>query len=227
MISPETDVYELRRLARDLADAYAELEELKWTPPRTPNVRVMKPQFRSTSPSPDSDWALNLQYELMRDTPDERVPGGLRAMAVDALGYTTASRAYLDETRPGMLCAYIARHAGDIAEKFPAADDLAELLTEQLAYLTRQIDTRQGTTRLTPVPADTMATGYGTAADLAPLVSATVGHHIDRKQITEWGRRSKITQYTTQDGTTHYQLAQVIQVAREYVGKRTRPAEEN
>lgn len=220
MITPETDMCELRRLARDLADAYAELEELKWTPPRTPNVRVMKPQFRSTSPSPDNDWALNLQYELMRDTPDERVPGGLRAMAVDALGYTTASRAYLDETRPGMLCAYIARHAGDIAEKFPAAADLAELLAEQLAYLSRQIEQRQGAIRLTPVPADTMATGYGTAADLAPLVSATVGQVIDRKRITYWGRAGKITQYLTQDGTAHYQLAQVIETAREQAQRR-------
>lgn len=220
MITPETDMCELRRLARDLADAYAELEELKWTPPRTPNVRVMKPQFRSTSPSPDNDWALNLQYELMRDTPDERVPGGLRAMACDVLGYTTASRAYLDETRPGMLCAYIARHAGDIAEKFPAADDLAELLSEQLAYLSRQIDQRQGAIRLTPVPADMMATGYGTAADLAPLVSATVGQVIDRKQITYWGRCGRITQYLTRDGTAHYQLAQVIETAHEQAQRR-------
>lgn len=220
MITPETDMCELRRLARDLADAYAELEELKWTPPRTPNVRVMKPQFRSTSPSPDNDWALNLQYELMRDTPDERVPGGLRAMAVDALGYTTASRAYLDETRPGMLCAYIARHAGDIAEKFPAADDLADLLTAQHAYLSRQISTRQGTTRLTPVPADTMATGFGTAADLAPIVSAAVGRSFTRDQIRYWGRSGRVTPYVTSDGTTHYRLGDLIDVARAYADKR-------
>lgn len=220
MISPQTDVYELRRLARDLSDAYAELEELKWTPPRTPNVRVMKPQFRSTSPSPDNDRAFNLEYELMRETPDERVPGGLRAMAVDALGYTTANRAYLDETRPGMLCAYIARHAGDIAEKFPAADDLAELLATQHAYLVRQISTRQGSTRLTPMPADTMATGYGTAADLAPLVSAAVGKSFTRDQIRYWGKSGRVTPYTTADGTTHYRLADLVETARTYTDRR-------
>lgn len=221
-----TTADELHTLARKLANTYAELEELKWTPPRTPNVRVMKPQFRSTSPSPDNDHALNLQYELMRDTPDEHVPGGLRTMACDALAYTTANRAYLDETNPGMLCAHIAHHAAEIADNFPAADDLHDLLRDQHHYLTRRIHNHHGET-LKPLPPDTMATGYGTAADLAPLVSATLGHHIDRKQITEWGRCGRITQYTTQTGTTHYQLAQVIQVAREYVGKRTRPAREN
>ena len=210
----------LRHLARDLANAYHTLAELKFAPPRPPNVKVMRSQNGPMSPSPDGDFALNLEHELMRETPDEHIPGGLRAMACDALGYTTASRAYLDETRPGMLCAYIARHAEEITDKFPAADDLAELLTEQHVYLTRQIDKRQGTTTLAPVPADMLATGFGTAADLAPLVSATIGRAINRKQITYWGKCGKVTQYLTQDGITHYQLAQVIEVAREQVQRR-------
>lgn len=221
-----TTAQELHHAAQRLASTYAELEALKWTPPRTPNVRVMKPQFRSTSPSPDNDRAFNLEYELMRDTPDEHVPGGLRAMACDALAYTTANRAYLDETRPGMLCAHIARHAAEIADNFPAVDELVDLLRDQHHYLTRRIHDRRGET-MVPIPADTMATGFGTAADLAPLVSATLGHHIDRKQITEWSRRGKITQYLTQTGTTHYQLAQVIEVAREHIEKRAHPAEES
>lgn len=210
----------LRHLARDLANAYHTLAELKFAPPRPPNVKVMRSQNGPMSPSPDGDFALNLEHELMRDTPDEHIPGGLRAMACDALGYTTAGRAYLDETRPGMLCAYIARHAEEIADKFPAADDLVELLAEQLAYLTRQISTRQGTTRLTPVPADTMATGFGTAADLAPIVSAAVGRSFTRDQIRYWGRSGRVTPYVTSDGTTHYRLGDLIDVARAYADKR-------
>lgn len=204
MISPETDVYELRRLARDLADAYAELEELKWTPPRTPNVRVMKPQFRSQSPSPDNDWALNLQYELMRDTTDERVPGGLRAMACDALGYTTASRAYLDETRPGMLCAYIARHAGDIAEKFPAADDLAELLSEQLAYLSRQTTKRHG-----PPPQPRPEARQNSTVICALL--AQQGVSVTPELLRKWAERGKISSVTDTGGSRNeYLLSEVL-----------------
>lgn len=52
--------------------------------------------------------------------------------------------------------------------------------------------------------ATTTARGYGTAADLAPLVSATIGRHIDRKQVTYFGRSGRITQHTNPDGTTHY-----------------------
>lgn len=222
-----TDPEELRDLARSLADTYATLAELKWAPERPPSVKVMRSQDGPRSPSPDNDRAFNLEYELERETTDERVPGGLRAMARDALSYTTAQRhmpgcfGYMDDhVTPGILCAHIARHAAEIADKFPAADDLAELLAEQHVYLTRQIDKRQGTTTLAPVPADTMATGFGTAADLAPLVSAAIGHAIDRKRITYWGRCGKITQYLTQTGTTHYQLAQVIEVAREQVQRR-------
>lgn len=199
-----TDVYELRRLARDLADAYAELEELKWTPPRTPNVRVMKPQFRSTSPSPDNDWALNLEHELTRDTTDERVPGGLRAMACDALGYTTANRAYLDETRPGMLCAYIARHAGDIAEKFPAADDLAELLSAQHAYLVRQTTKRHG-----PPPQPRPEARHNSTVICALL--AQQGVSVTPELLRKWAERGKITSLRSQ-GRNTYLLSEVIRV---------------
>ena len=73
------------------------------------------------------------------------------------------------------------------------------------------------------MPADTLATGYGTAADLAPLVSAAIGRHIDRKQITYWGRSGRITAYTQPDGTTQYRIDQTITAAREYTDKRTGP----
>lgn len=221
-----TTAEELHALARDLANTYATLAELKWTPERPPSVKVMRSQDGPRSPSPDNDRAFNLEYELERETADERIPGGLRAMTRDALSYTTARRhtptghGYCDDhVTPGMLCAHIARHAAEIVDNFPAADELAELLRDQDRYLARRIHNHRGET-LTPIPADTMATGFGTAADLAPLVSAAIGHAIDRKRITYWGRCGKITQYLTQDGTTHYQLAQVIEVAREQVQRR-------
>lgn len=222
---------DLRTRARQLANTYATLAELKWTPERSPNVKVMRSQDGPKSPSPDGDWALNLEHELMRETTDEHIPGGLRAMAYDALGYTLAPPharpdcrvGYLDEDcTPGILCAHIARRAHEVVANFPAAEDLADLLTQQYDYLTRQLDHRHHTsTRLTPIPADTMATGFGTAADLAPLVSAAIGRHIDRKQVTYWGRSGRITAYTQPDGTTQYRLDQTINAAREYTDKRT------
>lgn len=228
-----TPAEELHALARDLANAYNQLAQLKFTPPRTPQARKMAPTFGPMSPEPDNDWALNLEHELMRETTDEHIPGGLRTIAYDALGYTlapphgtrTCRVGYLDdECTPSILCAHIARRAHEITTNFPASEDLAELMAKQLAYLTKHINQHHGTsTKLTAMPADTMATGYGTAADLAPLVSAAIGRHIDRKQITYWGRSGRITAYTQPDGTTQYRIDQTINAAREYTDKRTGP----
>ena len=228
-----TPAEELHALARDLANAYNQLAQLKFTPPRPVNVKVMRSQDGPMSPSPDNDWALNLEHELMRETTDEKVPGGLRTIAYDALGYTLAPPhatnkckvGYLDDDcTPSILCAHIARHAFEIVEHFPAAEELAELVANQFAYLAKHINQRHGTgKKLTAMPADTLATGYGTAADLAPLVSAAIGRHIDRKQITYWGRSGRITAYTQPDGTTQYRIDQTITAAREYTDKRTGP----
>ena len=77
--------------------------------------------------------------------------------------------------------------------------------------------------QLKPLPADTVATGFGTAADLAPIVSAAVGRAFTREQIRYWGRSGRVTPYTTADGTTHYRLGDLIETAREYVDKRVSP----
>lgn len=225
-----TPAEELHALARDLANAYNQLAELKWTPERPFNERVMRSQNGSRSPSPDNDWAFNIEHELELKK-DNGIPGGLRTIAYDALGYTlapphttrTCRVGYLDdECTPSILCAHIARRAHEIVEHFPAAEELAELVANQLAYLTKHINQRHGTgKKLTTMPADTLATGYGTAADLAPLVSAAIGRHIDRKQITYWGRSGRITAYTQPDGTTQYRIDQTITAAREYTDKRT------
>lgn len=212
-----TDVYELRRLARDLADLYATLAELRWTPRRTPAARKMKPVFGPMSPEPDNDFSLNLEHELMRETKDQDVPGGLRSMALDALQYTTAN-IYPDNITPGILCAHIYRHADTIARTFPAADELAELLQAQAEYLAHQIKRQHGNPQ---APPPEQATGYGTAADLAPLASAILGREISRHAIRYWARSGRITQHLTSEGTAHYQLAEVIAAARTYTDQRT------
>lgn len=213
-----TTTDELRRHAKHLADAYDTLAELKWTPIRQAPARKMRPTFGPMSPEPDQDWALNLEHELMRETTDPHIPGGLRTIAYDALGYTTARRTYLDETRPSMLCAYIYRHADEIVEHFPAAEELTELLTEQHHYLTHHITARFGTTPTTPP--DTQATGYGTAADLAPLVTAATGRPTTREDIRYWGRSGRLTTYLQPDGSTQYRLDEAITAAREYTDRR-------
>ena len=220
-----TTAQDLHHAAKQLADAYATLAELKWTPERPIGERVMRTQGGSRSPSPDNDRAFNLEYELWRND-DNGAPGGLRTVAVDALAYTTAPRhttrghGYLDDgVTPGILCAHLARHAAEIVEHFPAAEELTELLSDQDRYLAQRIHTHQGH-NFKALPVDTVATGFGTAADLAPLVSAAVGRSFTRDQIRYWGRSGRVTPYTTAEGTTHYRLGDLIEAAREYADKR-------
>ena len=166
----------------------------------------------------------------MRETTDEHIPGGLRTIAYDALGYTTAPphptrncpTGYLDDDcTPSILCAHIARHARQITDHFPAAEDLAELMATQHAYLTKHINQRHGQgMKLTTMPADTLATGFGTAADLAPLATAATGKPITRETIRSWGRNGHITQYTNPDGTTAYNVNQVVEYAHTYTPRR-------
>lgn len=221
---------DLQQTARQLAQLFNELAELKYAPTRAPNVRVQKPTFTSMDPTPDHGWAFSHEYELMHETTDDRIPGGLRTMAIDALSYTTARRhrartydasGYLDDdVTPGVLCAFLARHAQEITDHFPAAEDLLELLGDQKAYLARQLQQRYGGQTLKPMRVDTLATGYGTAADLAPMVSAVVGRVIDREKIRYWGRSGRIEAHLTASGTTYYHLAEVISEAQTYVDKR-------
>lgn len=216
-----TDVYELRRLARELAAAYNALDTLKWTPTRPNNIRVMKPTFRSATPEPDADHALNLNIELGRDTPDEHIPGGLRPMAKDALTYTPAPRhtntqhrhpdgtpkqppGYLDDhCTNNILCAYIARHAGDIADKFPAADELADLLAAQLHYLNRQLDKRYG-----PPPAERPETRH--TSTITVRILAQQGITITPQHLHTWAARGHITRKTNNQGRGTYLLSEVL-----------------
>lgn len=216
------DEWTLRRQARLLADAYATLIELSETPPRPNHVRKMKPMFRSQAPTADSDHTLNLIHELMRDTPDPHIPGGLRTMACDALSYTTAT-GYAHDVQPGILCAHIAFHAQTIAQDFPAAEELMELMEQQEDYIRRDINKRfGGPAQIQRELAAVRPTGYGTAADIAPLVSAAIGRTITRKQITWWGRSGRITQHLADDGTARYELAEAIDAAKNYRDERRR-----
>ena len=201
-----TDAPKLRRVAKDLADAYNTLNELKDHHPRREKLRPMVPHFGPTSPHLDGGWAFNLEYELWRETTDEKVPGGLRTIAVDALGYTTAHRAYLDETRPGMMCAYLYRHAEEIVQHFPAADDLADLLVEQYIYITKAIEKRYGK--------GDEAEQWQTSRSIC-YRAQQMGLTITPELLRQWARYNYITAQRRPDGRNTYLMSEVLEHAAE------------
>lgn len=220
-----TDPFELKRAAEQLRHQYAQLEQLKHTPARTPLARKMKPTFGPQSCAPDGDWALNIELLLVDegddDNPNAEAPSGLFNMVIDAQRYIHNRTI---QTKDGhRLANFIALHSGAIANQFPAADDLLTLLRDQTQYIQVAIQKRHGgPTRIQRELANVKPTGHGTAADLAPLVSAAIGHTITRKTITYWGRSGRITQHLNDDGTSLYELAEAIDAAKNYQDQRRR-----
>lgn len=199
-----TDAPSLRRVARDLADAYNTLDELKDHQRRREKLRPMIPHFGPTDPHTDGGWAFNLEYELWRETTDEHIPGGLRTIGVDALTYTTARRAYLSEARPSMLCAYIYRHADEIVQHFPAVDDLADLMVEQYVHITRAIKKRHGIGEQIEQRQTSRSICYR---------MGQIGFPITPEILRQWARYNHISAQPRPDGRNSYLLSEVVAYA--------------
>lgn len=129
------DQWELASNARALQRAFAELHHLKMGVTHAPQQeRIMASTPGPRTPSGDGDNALNIEMELLRDTTDDDIPGGLFNMTRDALNHTGKRTIIL--TRNGIRCAAnIFSAAMEIAENFPEADALNDLLIAQEDYL--------------------------------------------------------------------------------------------
>ena len=204
-----TDPFELKRAAEQLRQQYAELNQLKHTPPRTPLARKMKPTFGPQSPEPDNDWALNIELLLVDEgddnNPNHEAPSGLFNMVVDAQRYIHNKTI---QTKNGhRLTTFITHHAGAIANQFPAADDLLELLRNQTQYIQGAIRRRHGTPQ--------QHRGGGTVRLLTATQAAkqlTIrGHPTTPDTIRGWARHGHITPIPLPNGRNGYTLNQLQQ----------------
>lgn len=214
---------ELAKQARITANAYATLEEHKWTPKRPQHVRKMKQEQGPRSPAPDGDFVFNLTEQLLGEKVnkqgEEEVPGGLTIMARDALSYTPAPRhttkgdGYLDPARGGLLCAHISRQAPTIVERFPAATELMELLGEQANYIHDQIIRRWGTSK-----------GRPEARHNSTVITRMLSQqniHISRQTLHNWAERGHISRQNNQHGRGMYLLSEVIAHASKPITQNT------
>lgn len=194
---------ELRQAARNLADAYAELENAKWERSSIKLARDMKPTFGPSTPTPDRDWSLNLEVSLLKETRDERVPGGLLVMVVDALSYTSAAgRAHAVDG--GLACAHIYRNAFEIAERFPAAADLLDLMLEQDRFITREI------ARRFPTPTHPKREEPRHNSTVTIRILGQKGHRVTPQHLHTWAARGHITREPMPGGRNGYLIAEVL-----------------
>lgn len=199
-----TDPFELKRAAIRLRDQYRALNELKMTPPRSTTARKMKPTFGPQSCIPDGDWALNIELLLVDegddDNPNREAPSGLFNMVVDAQRYIHNKTI---QTKDGhRLANFVALHSGAIANQFPAADDLLELVIEQTAYINRHIEKRAGTS-----PPRAEARHNSTV--ICALLSQQ-GMHVTPNLLRKWAERGKITTERREGGRNTYLLSEIL-----------------
>lgn len=203
-----TDPFELKRAATRLHNQYLALNELKMAPPRTPAARKMKPTFGPQSCAPDGDWALNIELLLVDegddDDPGREAPSGLFNMVLDAQRYIHNRTIQTKDGR--RLANFVALHAGAIANQFPAADDLLELIIEQTAYIARHIEKRAGTS---PPRAEARHNSTVICALLAQQ-----GIDVTPELLRKWVEREKISVAKGDNGANYYLLSEVVSVFR-------------
>lgn len=200
-----TDPFDLKRAAIRLRDQYSVLNEIKMAPPKSPLARKTKPTFGPQSPNPDGDWAFNIEHYLVEecddDNPNREAPSGLFNMVVDAQCYIHNKTIQTKDGR--RLANFIALHSGAIANQFPAADDLLELVIEQTAYIARQIEKRVG---MSPPRAEARHNSTVICALLAQQ-----GVSVTPDLLRKWAERGKLT-VDHRDGRNGYLLSEVFSV---------------
>lgn len=198
-----TDPFELKRAAIRLRDQYSVLNEIKMAPPKSPLARKTKPTFGPQSPNPDGDWAFNIEHYLVEecddDDPNREAPSGLFNMVVDAQRYIHNKTIQTKDGR--RLANFIALHAGAIANQFPAADDLLELIIEQTVYIARQIEKRVGVSPPRP------EARHNSTVICALL--AQRGINVSPELLRKWVQRGEISA-VYRDGRNLYCLPEVL-----------------
>ena len=109
------------------------------------------------------------------------------------------------QTKDGhRLANFIALHSGAIANQFPAAQDLLELIVEQTAYINHHIEKRAG---MSPPRAEARHNSTVICALLAQQ-----GIDVTPELLRKWAERGKITTRRIQ-GRNEYLLSEVLTVA--------------
>ena len=182
------DQWELADLAKELGGLYRQLDARKHEKTQAPRgERVMKPTPGPREPG--AGWAISLDAQLTAE---------LHEMTRDAINYTDRSAILL--ARNGTrLCSTIRTNAMDIAEQFPAADDLAELMRHQVEQLTR---------KLAPAPRVEVERRQ-TARSISHRLT-TQGYDVSPDLIRKWAERGHISRKTMDDGKAGYLATEVL-----------------
>ncbi|EPD70856.1 hypothetical protein HMPREF1219_00151 [Corynebacterium pyruviciproducens ATCC BAA-1742] len=195
--------------AHRLGIAYRVLRASRWYKPAPQTGRKTPPHFGPQSPTPDGDAAFNLEEQLLSDRPSATLPTGLAVIADQALQAVGVLGG--GACRGVELAAMLEENAERIESRFPYVEELIHLCGEQEHYIGQWINRRSHVPDPPALSADkSTGEGFGTASELAPLVSVFVGREVTRKHISYLGVSKQVTTYQTPRGTTCYRFDDVV-----------------
>lgn len=194
-----TNEFELRDTARELKAHYLQLHALKHTTPNPPEVKTRN-SIKGLGPKTPGNWLWVNRYVEMEQN--------LRELCLNAFGTDGINiRLHDGDLAAPRLCHLIAYHAQPLTE-LPWAADLMQELQDQARTINRWVNPPE--TPHTLIRQAQSSAQLLTAAHTAKAASAATGKHIDRKQVTYWGRAGRITTHKDTQGNTCYQLSEVI-----------------
>lgn len=184
------DEQQLRELAKELVRLFTQLEELKWTNGRQPEVRVMKPAPGS---QPPGNW-----FYLATGLDQEK---NLREVAFNALGDTNV-KIRDDETSGIALCRKLAFHAQAISELNWASDLVDDLM--KIAGVLRKHCQPATITEVSEAPERRLG-----AEAIARQLRARQ-HHVTADMVRGWARAGYITREIMPNGRGGYLLSECL-----------------
>lgn len=194
-----TNEFELRDTARELKAHYLQLQSLKHTTPNPPEVKTRN-SIKGLGPKTPGNWLWVNRYVEMEQN--------LRELALNAFGIDGINiRMHDGDLSAPRLCHLIAWHAQALSE-LDWAQDLAQELEDQARTINRWTNPPETPRAL--IRQAQSSQQLLTASHTAKAASAATGKHIDRKQVTYWGRAGHITTHKDSRGNTCYNLGEVI-----------------
>lgn len=204
-----TDQWELQAAAQDALNAFTDLWHLKMGATHAPQKeRTTKPSPGPTSPNGDNDLTLDLEGILLGNITQDKqpdLPVGLHRITAHAMTVTSAHG--MAVAKSGITCCKLIKiYSYDIADKFPYADELHDLLSRQASYLDRFIDRQEerihGTDRKTD---DVFLTDHSLQQALKKR-----GIELTPNTIRKWAGNQEIAISRSTTGKRTYSLKDVV-----------------
>lgn len=184
-----TDEWTIRDTAKTLADLYQDLDAAKYTRPKPPEVRTMRPAPGPRPPAPDHLISL-----------DEELSSRLMEMVGECRTHLDPARTF---AKDGVeLARWVAYNAEQVAE-LGVAEDLLQEMQDQVRHIKFKLF-GNAIAKVAKLPERRQS-----AQSICVRLSS-MGHRATPDLLRKWAERGHITREDRNDGTAGYLITEVL-----------------